>query len=533
MKVAADRRRIGLADTRGVEEGHDPDPARLGDRRRRAGRRHADGARARQPQGPHLARAAGCRARGSGPARPHRRGVVARRRACRPRGQRGDPGQPHAQAPRRRPAHRDRSLVRTHPPRSVAGRPRRGGTADDRGGRPALPRASRCSPQPPPAPPSTLLGTQPALVDEDDADWVLGARHEADALRRRARHLLAEALTALEPAEGARRRCRERGGGPVRRAGRPLPDARVRGRRPGGCRPHGVRRPGRTPARGPRHDSGPRDRRPAPLGAPGGRAARPSRRPADHVERPLLVGREPELAQVERAWAGLASPGPPRLLLVEGEAGIGKTRLLDAVADLATSTGGLVLRGRCHPAERSLFLQPFVDALRPALLDAPPSTFDRPAARPRGRVGLAGARAGRRGHAEHAAARRRRPAAPSGLRRRRRRAAPAGARPARAADRRRPPGRRCRDRRPARVPRRPPRRRPGPARRRRCGPRTPTWPRGWPTGQPVVRLGALPRSAVDALAAAAGLTAHGEQVMARTAGHPLSVVEYLRALAAG
>ena len=50
----------------------------------------------------------------------------------------------------------------------------------------------------------TLLGTQPALVDEDDADWVLGVRHEADSLRRRARHLLAEALTALEPAEGAR-----------------------------------------------------------------------------------------------------------------------------------------------------------------------------------------------------------------------------------------------------------------------------------------------------------------------------------------
>ena len=50
----------------------------------------------------------------------------------------------------------------------------------------------------------TLLGTQPALVDEDDADWVLGVRHEADSLRRRARHLLAEALTALEPAEAAR-----------------------------------------------------------------------------------------------------------------------------------------------------------------------------------------------------------------------------------------------------------------------------------------------------------------------------------------
>ena len=36
-------------------------------------------------------------------------------------------------------------------------------------------------------------------------------------------------------------------------------------------------------------------------------------------------------------------------MLVEGEAGIGKTRFLDAVADLAVGTGGRVLRGRCHP----------------------------------------------------------------------------------------------------------------------------------------------------------------------------------------
>ena len=49
-----------------------------------------------------------------------------------------------------------------------------------------------------------LLGSQPALVDEDDADWVLRVRREADALRRRARHLLAESLTPLEPAGAAR-----------------------------------------------------------------------------------------------------------------------------------------------------------------------------------------------------------------------------------------------------------------------------------------------------------------------------------------
>ena len=85
--------------------------------------------------------------------------------------------------------------------------------------------------------------------------------------------------------------------------------------------------------------------------------------------RPSLVGREVEVAALDRSWA--AAEGRVRsgwLVLLEGQGGIGKTRLLDAVADLAESSGGLVLRGRCHPAERSLFLQPYADALRPTLL---------------------------------------------------------------------------------------------------------------------------------------------------------------------
>ncbi|MFD0472360.1 hypothetical protein ACFQ0B_31715 [Nonomuraea thailandensis] len=32
---------------------------------------------------------------------------------------------------------------------------------------------------------------------------------------------------------------------------------------------------------------------------------------------------------------------------------------------MAGATGGTVLRARCHEIERALFLQPFVDALRP------------------------------------------------------------------------------------------------------------------------------------------------------------------------
>ena len=46
-----------------------------------------------------------------------------------------------------------------------------------------------------------------------------------------------------------------------------------------------------------------------------------------------------------------------------------------------------------------------------------------------------------------------------------------------------------------------------------------------------VEIGPLPPSAVDALASAAGLSARAPEVLARTAGHALSVVECLRALA--
>ena len=50
-------------------------------------------------------------------------------------------------------------------------------------------------------------------------------------------------------------------------------------------------------------------------------------------------------------------------MLIVGEAGIGKTRLAAEAVAAAESTGGRVLQARCYAAERSLFLQPMVDAL--------------------------------------------------------------------------------------------------------------------------------------------------------------------------
>jgi DNA-binding SARP family transcriptional activator/tetratricopeptide (TPR) repeat protein len=83
-----------------------------------------------------------------------------------------------------------------------------------------------------------------------------------------------------------------------------------------------------------------------------------------------LVGREEELSTLDRAWAD-ASAGQASLVLVTGVPGIGKTRLLAEVSTLAARTGGRTLSTVCRPGERSLFLQPFLDVLRPVLLTLP------------------------------------------------------------------------------------------------------------------------------------------------------------------
>ncbi|MEV0346179.1 AAA family ATPase [Nonomuraea sp. NPDC050680] len=77
-----------------------------------------------------------------------------------------------------------------------------------------------------------------------------------------------------------------------------------------------------------------------------------------------LPGRAEEVAGISRAWAA-AGAGRTGVLLVVGEAGIGKSRLTAEAVRVARATGGIVLQARCQESERSLFLQPFTDALTP------------------------------------------------------------------------------------------------------------------------------------------------------------------------
>ncbi len=84
-----------------------------------------------------------------------------------------------------------------------------------------------------------------------------------------------------------------------------------------------------------------------------------------------LVGRDRELAQLDNRWAAAAG-GDWGMVVVSGAAGAGKTRLVADVAARAEASGAAVLRAACHQAERSLFLEPVLDALRGFIVSLPP-----------------------------------------------------------------------------------------------------------------------------------------------------------------
>ena len=83
-----------------------------------------------------------------------------------------------------------------------------------------------------------------------------------------------------------------------------------------------------------------------------------------------MVGRQAETARLTALWER-AGTGVAGVVLVVGEAGIGKTRVTAELRRVAGETGARVAVGRCHVAERSLFLQPVVDALGSALAGLP------------------------------------------------------------------------------------------------------------------------------------------------------------------
>ena len=87
-----------------------------------------------------------------------------------------------------------------------------------------------------------------------------------------------------------------------------------------------------------------------------------------------FVGRGGEHAALVRSWDAVQRDGRG-LTLVEGEAGVGKTRLVREVSRYTESEGSVVLRGRCYEFGGDVPYQPIAEALRTHLLDSPGLTL--------------------------------------------------------------------------------------------------------------------------------------------------------------
>ncbi len=94
---------------------------------------------------------------------------------------------------------------------------------------------------------------------------------------------------------------------------------------------------------------------------------------------PILIGREQEIA-ILQSLVDQAKQGHGKVLLLGGEAGIGKSRLLAEGKRQASEQGFLVLQGACFPTDRSAPYAPLVDLLAaptiPGLLSVLPANLE-------------------------------------------------------------------------------------------------------------------------------------------------------------
>ncbi|HET6353592.1 ATP-binding protein [Streptomyces sp.] len=81
-----------------------------------------------------------------------------------------------------------------------------------------------------------------------------------------------------------------------------------------------------------------------------------------------FVGREREGRLLSRALED-----PPAVVMVEGEAGVGKTRLVREATAALAARGGRVITGACHPLREPLPYGPVIDALRQTAPWLPPT----------------------------------------------------------------------------------------------------------------------------------------------------------------
>ncbi len=105
--------------------------------------------------------------------------------------------------------------------------------------------------------------------------------------------------------------------------------------------------------------------RPTSSRTPPGTGDRPRPRAPDRASSTPLIGRDDALAALQTGYDGIGPDG--RLLVIEGEPGIGKTRLGDALASAVRPRGAVVLEGRAYPGEQTIALAPIAELIRAGL----------------------------------------------------------------------------------------------------------------------------------------------------------------------
>jgi hypothetical protein len=93
---------------------------------------------------------------------------------------------------------------------------------------------------------------------------------------------------------------------------------------------------------------------------------------SQRVTSPVMVGRDEELGRLLAALEVAGRGAAPSALLVAGEAGVGKTRLVDEFTDRARRDGTFVLAGAClDVGETAAPFAPVAEAFRslPTVMD--------------------------------------------------------------------------------------------------------------------------------------------------------------------
>ena len=97
----------------------------------------------------------------------------------------------------------------------------------------------------------------------------------------------------------------------------------------------------------------------------------PEKNPLDALAGGLFVGRESEFAQLREQLESVID-GRGGAALIEGEPGIGKTRMLEELITYARIRGATVLTSSCHEADAAPAYWPFAQAVRAFVRDADP-----------------------------------------------------------------------------------------------------------------------------------------------------------------